>query len=382
MPAPVRLLALVTDAYGGRGGIATFNRALIGALASHEAVARVDVLPRLVVDAVGALPDRVHVEAGAAGGAGAFVASALGASLKSDGVVCGHVHLVPLAAALAALRHVPLVLVLHGIEAWEEPHGGLRKAALEWGLRRVDAHVAVSGVTRERFEGWAPVDPVRGRVVPNTFEPGPFTPGPYPEGLARRYGLEGKRVVLTLGRLAGLERRKGFDVVLELLPALAERVPDVAYLVAGDGPDRPRLEAKARALGVADRVVFTGYVAEEEKPDHYRLADCFAMPSRGEGFGIVLLEAMACGVPVVGSSADGSREAVRDGRLGPAVDPADTPGVLEAIVDALRRPKGVPGGLDHFSNDRFVSRWHAVVDEIFVRDPVHHAVRSSRSVPS
>ena len=98
-----------------------------------------------------------------------------------------------------------------------------------------------------------------------------------------------------------------------MLPALAADVPDVAYLIAGDGDDRARLEKKAAALGVADRVVFAGYVPEEEKADHYRLADAFVMPGRGEGFGIVYLEALACGVPVVASSLDASREAVRDG---------------------------------------------------------------------
>lgn len=375
MPTPIRLLALVTDAFGGRGGIATFNRSLLGALASHPGVRAVDVVPRLIVDDLGDVPDGVAVDAKAAAGARAYVSHATAQSRRAEGIVCGHLHLVPLAAALAVTRRVPLVLVLHGIEAWEPPHGGLRGLALSAGLRRVDAHVAVSGVTRRRFEAWASVDSRHGRVIPNTFEPGPFTPGPYPDGLARRYGLEGRRVVLTLGRLAGLERRKGFDVMLEALPALAARVPDVAYLIAGDGPDRPRLEAKARALGVADRVVFTGYVDEAEKPDHYRLADVFAMPSRGEGFGIVLLEAMACGVPVVASTADGSFEAVREGELGPAVDPADTNGVLEAVVDALDQPKRVPPGLDHFSHDRFVERWHQLIDDVFPAPPNARAVR-------
>ncbi len=361
---PLRLLALVTDAYGGRGGIATFNRALLDALASHPAVSDVAVVPRLIVDDLGPLPSEVRVVTAAAAGARSFVTRAV-RSGPVDGVVCGHLHLVPLAAAVAVARRVPLLLTLHGIEAWELPHPGARGLALRTSLRRVDGYVAVSDHTRRRFEAWAPVDPARGRVIPNTFEPGPFVPGPYPEALARRLGLEDRSVVLTLGRLAGIERRKGFDVMLEALPALAARVPDVTYVIAGDGADRPRLEAKADALGVADRVVFTGYVDEAEKPDLYRLADAFAMPSRGEGFGIVLLEAMAVGVPVVASTADGSREAVRDGQLGPTVDPGDPDAVVDAIVAALGRPKGIPDGLDHFSEPRFVERWHAVVDDLF-----------------
>jgi glycosyltransferase involved in cell wall biosynthesis len=86
-------------------------------------------------------------------------------------------------------------------------------------------------------------------------------------------------------------------------------------------PDRRCLQEKARSLGVHGRVVFAGYVPESEKADHYRLADAYVMPGRGEGFGIVYLEALACGVPVVASEVDGSREAVREGALGILVDP-------------------------------------------------------------
>ena len=368
MPRPVRLLALVTDAYGGRGGIAEFNRQMIGALASHARVAGIDVVARVVAEALPPLPPGVTFDARATTGARAFVQAALRAARRADAVVCGHLHLVPLAAAIATVRRIPLLLVLHGIEAWQRPHGGARGLALGLGLRRVDRYVAVSGTTRERFEAWAPVASAQGTVVPNTFDPTPFAPGAASDETLDRYGLRGRAVVLTLGRLAGLERRKGFDVVLEALPALAERVPDVTYVIAGDGPDRGRLEGKAAELGVADRVVFTGYVDEAGKPDLYRAADCFAMPSRGEGFGIVLLEAMASGVPVVASCADGSREAVRDGLLGPAVDPGDAGAVVEAVVGALETENGVPRGLDHFSQARFVERWHAVVDAWLVAE--------------
>jgi hypothetical protein len=82
-----------------------------------------------------------------------------------------------------------------------------------------------------------------------------------------------------------------------------------------------RLEEKANSLGLSDKVVFTGRISESEKVAHYNLADAYVMPSTGEGFGIVLIEAAACGVPVVGSRVDGSREALLDGRLGHLVDP-------------------------------------------------------------
>ena len=95
-----------------------------------------------------------------------------------------------------------------------------------------------------------------------------------------------------------------------------QEIPNIAYLIVGDGDDRQRLEAKARSRGIDDRVVFAGFIPEAEKADHYRLADAFVMPGRGEGFGFVFLEALACGIPVVGSRLDGSREALAPGGVG------------------------------------------------------------------
>src|SRR5262249_52354555 len=143
-----------------------------------------------------------------------------------------------------------------------------------------------------------------------------FSTGPKPDNLVTHYGLSGYRVILTLARLAASERYKGIDEVLNLMPALVEEIPNLVYVIAGDGDDRPRLEAKVRKLGMNGRVVFTGYIPEEEKAAHFRLADAFVMPGRGEGFGIVYLEALACGIPVVASKLDAGREAVLDGQLG------------------------------------------------------------------
>ncbi|HWX43114.1 MAG TPA: glycosyltransferase, partial [Blastocatellia bacterium] len=151
---------------------------------------------------------------------------------------------------------------------------------------------------------------------------------------------------------------------LELLPSLSREIPDICYMVIGDGTDRPRLEEKARSLGVAQNVTFAGYIAESDKLDHYRLADAYVMPSSGEGFGFVFLEAMAAGIPVVASKTDGSREAVRDGMLGSLVDPRDPEDIRRGILEALSRPRGVaPEGLDYFAYERFEERVHRWMDE-------------------
>ena len=163
--------------------------------------------------------------------------------------------------------------------------------------------------------------------------------------------------------------------MLEVLPTLVEELPDIAYLICGDGDDRTRLEQKVRTLGLESRVMFAGYVPEEEKADHYRLADAFVMPGRGEGFGIVYLEALACGVPVVASTADASMEAVLHGKLGEVVNPNQPTSIIEGIRRALNRGKGVPETLDYFSESRFVERWKTLLKEQFTvsrdKSPAH-----------
>jgi glycosyltransferase involved in cell wall biosynthesis len=254
-----------------------------------------------------------------------------------------------------------VILLCYGIDAWQPTGNRLT----DYLASRVDAAVAISEITRERFLRWAQLDGQRTQLLPPAVNLARYSPGEKDPALLRRLGLTGKVVLLTLARLAATERYKGFDEVLELLPVLRERIPEIAYLIVGDGDDRSRLEKKAASLGVSEQVVFAGFVAETEKAAYYRLADVYVMPGRGEGFGIVFLEALACGIPAVGSKLDGSREALRRGELGILVDSTDPQELLEGIMAALQRPKGVvPAGLEYFSFENFERRCHNILDQI------------------
>jgi glycosyltransferase involved in cell wall biosynthesis len=196
-------------------------------------------------------------------------------------------------------------------------------------------------------------------VLPNAVHLEQYGIRPKRRDLIERYQVDGKRVLLTVGRLDSGERSKGFDEVLDALRDLPE---DVVYIIAGGGNDFTRLQKKAMDLGVAHRVVFTGLFDERDKPDLYNLADAYVMPSRGEGFGFVFLEAMACGVPVIGSKADGGREALRGGELGLLVDPTNPAEVRAAIVETLARgERRIPPGLDYFSFEKFRERSRAIL---------------------
>ncbi|MCS3628936.1 glycosyltransferase involved in cell wall biosynthesis [Salinibacter ruber] len=361
----MHILALLTDAYGHRGGIAKFNRDLCRALTADPLAAQVTALPRVPpVEPIDNVPPRVTYHPEAAGSKLTYAWHTLRHTCNVqratfNAIICGHINLLPVAALASWLQGAPLILILHGIDAWT-PHDSWLVRKL---LPQVDTFVTVSQCTKDRFLDWVPLRADQGHVIPDCIDLDAYSPGPKRDELLDRYDLHDRTVLLTLGRLSSEEQYKGHDEILEVLPDLADEIPDVAYLVCGDGDDRPRLERKAERLGVADRTVFAGYVPEEEKEDHYRLADAFVMPGRGEGFGIVYLEAMACGVPVVASSADASREAVRDGQLGVVVDPDDPDDIKRGVYRVLDADREVPDGLDYFSYNNFEARWHRLLRE-------------------
>ena len=341
----MRVLLVATDAYGGHGGIALFNRQLCEALASDEGITEIVVIPRTMATAPDDVPAKVTFVADAAGGAFAYTRAIAAARRQTfDLVICGHINLLPVAAALGE----PL-LVIHGIDAWQPPR---RKLASTF-IGRCRGVVSVSAITRDRFVAWSRF---AGKtfVLPNTIHTSKYGPRERRDDLVQRFGLASKRVLLTVGRLDDRERYKGFDEVISVLPELPD---DVVYLIAGGGNDWERLRAHAIATGVGDRVIFTGIFPEEQKPDLYALADVYVMPSRGEGFGIVFLEALASGLPVIASKHDGGREALLNGELGLLVDPANPAEIAAAIREALTRTtRAIDSRLDYFSFENFARR--------------------------
>jgi glycosyltransferase involved in cell wall biosynthesis len=352
------ILMLLTDGFGGRGGIAKFNRDFLGALDACPLVERTHALPRLISQSIEeAIPETVVYDRKAAGGRLAFLqrlASYTWRNKQIDIVVCGHLHLLPAAWLIARLRRARLVLIIHGIEAWTPS----RTFVANWLAHRVDTIIAVSAYSASQFAGWSKVPTEKIFILPNCVDLDTFRPQPRDATLLKRYGLNGHKVILTVGRISSREQYKGFDEVIELMPCLLKRFPDIKYLIVGEGDGRHQVKAHATSCGVANQVVFTGQIPESEKVAHYNLADAFVLLSTGEGFGIVLIEAAACGVPVIGSKAGGSREALREGLLGALVDPRKPKELIEALTAILKNPapRMRADGIDLFSTQNFRAR--------------------------
>ena len=370
-----RVLALVSDAFGAGGGIAKFNRDLLGVMSASPAVSSVVAVTRVQPKPAQDLPLKLHYDIRGIGrdlhclnGKLNFareVIRLMRSYRQIDLVVCGLIGILPIAWLAARIKRVPLVCIIHGVDAWQADGSPIANRI----IRHADGVIAVSQYTKQRFMEWSGVDANKVMLLPNCYDSIQYGPGPKPEYLLDRYGLQGKTVLMTLGRLAANEQYKGFDEIIECLPALAHKIPDIAYLVVGDGNDKQRLQEKVQALGLSDRVVFAGYIPEREKADHYRLVDAYVMPGRGEGFGIVYLEAMACGIPAVGSKLDGSRDALRNGMLGSLADPGNPEEIVTTILEGLKRNRGVvPDGLEYFSYGNFRNRCRRILDGIWTAE--------------
>jgi phosphatidyl-myo-inositol dimannoside synthase len=244
-------------------------------------------------------------------------------------VFCGHINLTPLVQALCQPLGIPYTVLTYGKEVWT-PLSRLHR----YSLQQADQLWTISRYSRDRACAANQIDPQNIRLLPCAIDGDRFTPGNRSVELVTRYGLAGASVLMTVARLWSGDPYKGVDVTIRALPAIAQEIPLVKYLVIGRGDDQPRLAQLAKDLGVSDRVVFAGFVPSDHLVEHYRLADAYVMPSQ-EGFGIVYLEAMACGVPVISGDDDGSADPLQDGRLGWRVPHRDSAAVATACIAIL-----------------------------------------------
>ncbi len=327
------MLALVTDAFGGRGGMAQYNRDFLGALAEVGVCSSITALPRHAPDPD--LPPKAIRQLTPRAGRITYSVAALRTAFfrRVDIVFCGHLFMTPLAALIAWLKGAKLIVQTHGIEAWRSPLRPQRIA-----LERADLVLCVSRHTRRVVLSWAVIAPERVLVVPNTVRD-VFTPGDDSKQRAA-LGLKGKRVLLTVGRMDSHERYKGHDRVIAAIPDLVARGHDICYLIVGEGDDRVRLEALALSHGVTDRVRFLGAVGLGDLAEMYRSADLFVMPSTGEGFGVSFLEAMASGTPALGLDVAGARDALGEGELGTAVSENEVSSAIARLLDEGKPNRG------------------------------------------
>ena len=250
-------------------------------------------------------------------------------------VIAGHPNLGPVARVMRWVApRLKTAVSTHGVEVWQ-PLPRVRRSALRW----ADVVLAPSRYTAEHVAADQGVEAKKIRVLPWGLDPqfeelavrAAKSPPPanFPQG----------QVVLTVGRWRADERYKGMDTLITALPRLLTRWPELQVAAVGDGDDRRWLEDLADESGVRRHVHFLSGLSYAELAACYGHCDIFALPSRGEGFGLVYLEAMACAKPVIGGAHGGAPEVILDGKTGYLVEHGDAAQLATALETLLEDPK-------------------------------------------
>lgn len=324
------MIDLYVSAAFSHGGIQTYMRSIIRAVSEMGSLRRVVSLQDAEDDGQARewMGEHGFEYAGAAGSKARFVGQCLFGSKPNNYAVVGYVTIAPIALLQKKLGLLEgYIVILHGIEAWER----LRPWE-EWALREADAVVCTTEFTADKTVELHGVHPEQVDILPLAVEPGRF------DGeLDVTSGVEDsqeKLNFLTVSRLNPEHSYKGVDDTLKAIAVLREEglaSDKLVYQVVGDGGDRPRLEALARELGIEQNVNFLGYVSDARLEQAFREADVFVMPSSGEGFGLVYVEAMGVGVPCIASPEGGAQYVVRDGETGLMAEAGEPESIAEAI---------------------------------------------------
>jgi glycosyltransferase involved in cell wall biosynthesis len=261
------------------------------------------------------------------------LAAASAAMRRPKLIFAAHPNLAPLARVLKRLTGARMAVVGWGIEVWE-PLPRLRQSA----LRAADLLLPISNFTAERMIAVQKVSPAAIRLLPLGLEPAFWDAAAQSRLWAPPPGFPAGRVLLSVTRLAASEGYKGVDTVIRALPRIAAAIPDAHYVIVGDGDDLPRLRAMSQERGVADRVHFLGRLSplSAELLACYANCDVFVLPSKGEGFGLVFLEAMALGKPVIGGAHGGTPDIIQDGETGYLVPHGDVARLVDVLARLLR----------------------------------------------
>ena len=280
-----------------------------------------------------------------------------------------HLNLTPVSWLANRWARAPVAVVGWGIEVWDRLPWIRRRA-----LQSADAFLAISKFTAASFSDKQGVAATSVHLLPLALDPSflpsesnatvPPPPAWFPKG----------QVLLSVTRLAAVEGYKGVDTTIRALARLQADLPDLHYVIVGDGDDRPRLERLARDLQVSSRVNFIGRLGSSDPSllSCYANCDLFVLPSKGEGFGIVFLEAMAFGKLVIGGDHGGTPDVIEDGMTGFLVKHGDEVRLAQ-IIEQLLRDASLRQSIgnrarsrvkNHFQFENFRQRLEGILESI------------------
>ena len=281
---------------------------------------------------------------------------------RTDWILFSHLALAQAQQFVPRPLRQPYGVFLHGIEAWTELSAGEKRAVAAADLRVANSRYTAARVMAKHPDiGHVNACPLA--LPPAISSASVDRPVSNSRDLTTRRDV-GHHAVLVVGRMSQSERYKGHDQLLDAWPGVVARVPDAQLLIVGEGDDAARLREKGAQTACAERIQFCGFVTDQELRMLYTKSALFALPSSGEGFGLVYLEAMTHRLACIGSNQDAASEIIVDGVTGRLVDQRNVAGLADAIATLLldeprRHAMGQAGyarATTEFTFDRFSAR--------------------------
>lgn len=298
---------------------------------------------------------------GCSGNLISFIHKSAVAGSKSRIVIISHINLLSIAIFIKIFNPgVIIILMAHGKEIWDKLH--------PWKLRFIKKYAtiwAVSAFTRDVLKNKHQCYPGKIIRLNNCLDPFFNVPGTFdkPPELLQRYQLSPQQpVLLSICRLTKNEHQKGYDKIINIIPELLPMFPYLHYLICGetDYNEKTRLQNLIRQHKLQKNISLVNFIPETELTPHYLLADVFILPSKKEGFGLVFIEAAACGCKIISGNADGSKDAMLNGKLGTMIDPDDPAAIKKSIIENLSRERSPAAALTiqknclmYFSQQRY-----------------------------
>ncbi len=332
----MNILVLLTDLFDKVGGIQTLNRFLVRAFSeiAEENNYRVTLLvlnDHKKTNNSSHYINSSHVRYLSFNGSRfQFITSVLYYAFNASVIFIGHINFSPLVIALKLINlRTKILQLIYGIEV-SKKFPFLHSV----GIRQVDKILSISVDTKDKML-------TLNRINKNQFEILPCTLDPfYGEGVTLKTReellLPKGKMVLTVSRLEASEKYKNVELIIEAMPNILKEVPDAFYVIVGEGTDRHRLEAIANNKAPNEKIIFKGSLSASDLDSYYNSCDIFVLPSTGEGFGIVFLEAMYHSKSCIGARTGGVPEVIEDGKTGILCEPNDVKSLSESIIRLLK----------------------------------------------
>jgi glycosyltransferase involved in cell wall biosynthesis len=251
---------------------------------------------------------------------------------KPDLIISTHINFALIAHIIKKLFGIPYVLVAHGIEIKSNFYKFKLKAIIN--SRKI---LSTSKWSQNKLLKLG-IKINKISIIGNTASEKIFNTNNYNKKFKSSYKKNSnEKIILTVARLDENEKYKGYDKIIKAIPKIVKKFKNIKYLIIGDGKDKKRIEILISKLRINKYVKLCGFVADSRLPAYYCIADVFALPSTGEGFGIVFLESMLSGTPVVGGNKDGSVDALNNGHLGQLVNPKNIQSITLGLINILKK---------------------------------------------